>query len=597
MATTSTKFPVTELDFLQIKKGLKDYLKGQDRFADYDFEGSNLSVLLDVLSYNTFQNNFYTNMAISEMFLDSAQLKDSIVSHAKELNYLPRSMVSARAIVDVSLNVNDTPPFITIPEKTKFTAKCNNTTYTFYNERSATIFRNNDLYVFPSLDIYEGTYITEQYVITQSPSQRILISNPNIDLNSIRVKVKEGDDENEFVYAADLYGLTSTSKIFFVQPYVGDRYEIFFGRDIFGIQPKTSSIIEIEYRATAGPAANGVINFSLPNPIAGYPAGVALRAPSRGGADREDLKSIKYFAPKTIQVQERAITAQDFSILLRRRFPEIKAISVYGGENASPPQYGRVVVAVDLGLTTGISADTRERYRTYLKDRCSLSIEPVITNAQYMYYDIETAVVYNTKTTDKSSGDILQLVNDTILNFSSTNLQDFKKNFRLTKLTGAINSADENILSNRTYVRAIIDISPNPNSGENFTLDFANKLLAHPPRSNPRLKEGGEGIPVGVISSPFIFQNFVAFIRDNGRGVLQIVTRDQNNVDILLRDVGTVNYETGVVNIRNLRVVDYDGPAIKIFATPVSKDIIAPNSRITLIRQEDIRIDVIGARE
>lgn len=596
MPVTDKNFPIAELDFDRNKDNLKEFLKSQDRFKDYDFEGSNLNVLLDILAYNTYKNNYYNNMAISEMFLDSAQLRDSVVSHAKELNYLPRSRNSARAVVDVSLNVNDNPPFITIPEKTKFKAKCGNTTYNFYNENSATIFPVNGVYTYRNLDIYEGRYISERFVAEPS-EKRYIISNENIDLNSLRVYVSKNDEENEYLYAADLFEVTEESRVFFVQPHIGNSYELFFGRNVFGVEPPNGSVINVEYRVTAGEEANGVTSFAPAEDVQGYQTNTSLRSPSKGGSEREDIESIRYYAPKSIQIQERAITTKDYEILLKRRFPEIRSIAVYGGEELSPPQYGRVIATVDIGTEGGLSRINRDRYRTYLKDRCSLAVEPVITPAQFMYYDVDTTVYYNTKTTNKSSGDIRSIVHAAILDFSKTNLDDFRRNMRKSRLTSFIDNSDENIISNQTYLRAVVEISPSPNFEESYSLKFNNTIIAHPPRRDPTLSEGGSRYPVGVISSNFVFNGVSSFIRDNGKGKLQVITRDQDSVEVLAKDVGDVKYDTGEVDIRRLRVEDYAGSRIKIFATPVENDIRAPRERVTSIRPQDIRLRVVGRRE
>lgn len=592
MATN--KFPVTDLDFIQIKDGLKEYLKGQDRFADFDFEGSNLNVLLDILSYNTFQNNFYTNMAISEMFLDSAQLRGSIVSHAKELNYIPRSRASARAVVDVTLNVNNNPAFVIIPEKTKFNAVCNNVRYSFFNEQAATIIPVNGVYSFQNLNIFEGSYITEFYEVTSS--DRYVISNENIDLNSIRVRVRENDFTEEYIYSEDLFGLATDSKTFFIQPYLDEKYEIFFGRDIFGIEPKAGSVIEVEYRITAGEDANGITNFSIAEPVQGYESNVILRFPSRGGAEKEDIKSIKYFAPKAIQIQQRAVTASDYEILLRERFPEISAISVFGGEEATPPQYGRVIVAVDVPSVDGLSTTNREKYRIFLKERSSLTIDPVIVQPEFMYFDISTNVKYNTKTTNLAVSDIIAKVKQAVLDYSNENLGDFKKTLRFSKLVASIDDSDENIISNELSVRPIIEIKPGINAIQNFVLKFRNSLFIQ--RNTALLGQNNiDQIPVGVISSPFSFNNLTCFLRDNGLGVLEVLTKTNTGIVVIKRNAGTVDYQTGEVQIRQFTVNEYSGNAIKIFATTINKDIVGPRQKIIKIRQEDIKIQVAGTRE
>jgi hypothetical protein len=593
MATT--RFPVTDLDFNQVKEGLIEYLKGQDQFKDYNFEGSNMNVLLDVLSYNTFQNNFYNNMAISEMFLDSAQLRESIVSHSKELNYLPRSKTSARAVVDVTLNTFGNPPFVVIPERTKITAICGNDTFTFYNEKSETVFPSNGQYIFRNLDIFEGEYVFERFEPSNSASQRYLLSNEDIDLNSIRVRVIENDFSEEYTYAPDLYNLTEASKVFFIQPYVGDRYEIFFGRDVFGVEPAVGSVIQVEYRITTGSEANGITSFEIQGNIQGYQASIALRVPSRGGSEREDLKSIKYFGPKSIQVQERAITVKDYEVLMKRRFPEVKTVAIYGGETLTPPQYGRVVVSVALQDFSNISFTSRERYRKFLKERCSLTIEPIIIPSEFAYYDIDTRVNYNTNNTSKSKSDIQKSVQESILAYSTDNLGDFKRTLRFSKLKTAIDGADENILSNDTRIRLILEIQPVPLTPENFVLDFGNRLFVQ--RDQNILTTGIQSVDTAFISSSFTFRGRTAYLRDNGQGVIDIITSTGSEVLFLARNIGTVDYATGLVRLNNFELESYIGGNVKLFAKTFTDDIQSPKERVSLIRAEDIRVSVTGISE
>lgn len=592
---TSKRFPVTNLDFDQIKTGLIEYLKGQDQFKDYNFEGSNINVLLDVLSYNTFQNNFYNNMAISEMFLDSAQIRESVVSHAKELNYLPRSKTSAKAIVDITLNTFGNPSFVVIPEKTKFIAICGNETYSFFNQKSETVFPSNGSYVFRGLEIFEGEYITERFTPSSSPSQRYLISNEDIDLNSVKVTVTENDFTREYTYAPDLYDLTETSEVFFIQPYVGDRYEIFFGQDIFGIEPKIGAVIEVEYRITSGTSGNGITSYEAQSNIQGYGVSISLRSPSRGGSDREDLSSIKYFAPKSIQVQERAITIKDYEVLMKRNFPEIKTVAVYGGEALSPPQFGRVVISVALQDFSNVSFTKREEYRAFLKERCSLTIEPIIVPSEFAYFDVSSKVTYNRANTSKSISDIQKTVQEAIINFSDENLGDFKKTLRFSKLEAAIDDSDENILSNETEVSLVIEIQPVPSIAENFTIDFGNRLFVQQSQSVLSTDIGTDS--TAFISSAFSFRNKNAYLRDNGNGSIDIITNASQTITVLRRNVGTIDYVSGLVKIRNLQVDGYIGNSIKLFGKPFSNDIVSPKERVALIREQDISISVIGTSE
>lgn len=590
------KFPVTELDFDQIKTGLREYLKSQEQFKDYDFEGSNLSVMLDILSYNTFQNAFYTNMAVSEMFLDSAQIKNSVVSHAKELNYLPQSKSSARALIDVSFNVNDNPSFIIIPEKTKFTAKCGDRSYTFSNDRSVTVFPTIvdgvRKYIFRGLPVYEGTYITERFTVSED-FQKYTLLNSDLDLNSIRVFVDDSDETREYVFAPDLYGLNPDSRVFFIEPYLDNQYQIFFGNDRFGIEPNINSIIRIEYRITAGDKANGITSFTAPNDISGYPTTVLLRSASRGGSEEESLESIRYFAPKSIQIQERAITERDFEVLLKRRFPEIRSVAVYGGEKMIPPQYGRVFVSIDLVDTTPISVESRNRYRTFLKERCGVNIEPFIRNAKYVYYEVTANVEFDSVRYNKSEGVIRQAVRQSILDFSEKNLQQFKKPLKKSRLSESIINSDESILSTNLYLRSVLDIIPESiNRIPNSVINLGKRILIHPPRSNPTIREGIETYPIGVISTTFIFRGKSSFLRDDGRGTINIVTRDSNRVETLVFNAGTVDYDLGIINIDSFRIDDFVGDKIKLYVTGLNQDIPAVLDRIGIIRDEDIRIRV-----
>ena len=592
---TTQRFPVTELDFDQIKAGLVEYLKGQEQFKDYNFEGSNMSVLLDVLSYNTFQNNFYNNMAISEMFLDSAQLRNSVVSHAKELNYLPRSRSSARAVVDITLNTFGNPPFVVIPAKTKFTAVCGNETYVFYTPESVTVFPTNGQYIYRALDIYEGEYVTEVFDPALVPSKRYLISNSAVDISSVKVKITENDFTEEYIYSQDLYNLDPTSKVFFVQPYLDDKYEIFFGRDMFGVEPKQGSQISIEYRLASGEKANGITSFEINGNINGFQANVALRIPSRGGAEREDLNSIKYFAPKSIQVQERAVVNKDYEILLKRQFPEIRTAAVYGGETLSPPQYGRVVVSVALQDFSNISTTTKERYRKFLKERTALTIEPIIVSSEFAYFDVKTTVTYNRVNTSKSVSDIQSTVRDAILKFSNENLGDFKKTLRLSKLEATIDNSDLNILSNETNVSLVIEIQPVPTVAENFTIDYGNRLFIQ--RNPTILSSSIQPSDNAIVSSAFTYRGKNSYLRDDGQGIINIITNAGQDITYVRRNVGTVDYARGLVEINSLDVDGYVGNAIKIYANTFSNDILTPRERTSFVREQDVSVSVIGVSE
>lgn len=594
MATTVNS--ITNLDFDQVKADLKTYLKGQNQFKDYDFEGSNMSVLLDILAYNTYQNNFYTNMAISEMFLDSAQLRDSVISHAKSLNYLPRSYNSSVVKINVRLTVPAPyPATITIPAKTKFIARCGNKTFTFYNADAVSIPNINNTFVYNNLDVYEGSYVTEAYSVTNANTQRFVISNKNVDTNSIRVTVKEtSTDVSGTVYMPKLniFGVGSTDNVFYIQPYFDDKYEIGFGQNIFGNAPTNGNVVLIEYRTTVGSEANGITSMAPSGTISGYQATVTLNTTSSGGSDLESIESIKYFAPKSIQIQDRAITKSDYEIILKNKFPEIQAALAYGGEERDPPQYGRVIVAVDTNNAYGLSSNDKNRYYNYLKDRTALGIEPIIEAAQFMYLYVTSNVYYNINTTDLSPVAIKDLVANGISTYSTNNLSDFKKPFRYSNFTSAIDNSDTSILSNDTSVQAIITINPTLNANNTYSLQFRNQLIIDHPLTKGELISTHKP---AIKSSTFTYNGKAsAFIQDDGEGKLQILRTTSSGFVYLNRDIGTVDYTTGRVIIKNLNVSAYDGADLRIYARTLMSDITPPNNRIITIRPEDVLITVYG---
>jgi hypothetical protein len=578
MAST-TKF--TELDFNQIKTNLKEYLRGQDRFKDYDFEGSNMSVLLDILAYNTYQNNFYTNMAISEMFMDSAQLRDSVVSHAKGLGYLPRSRKSARALVNVRVAAPSTAVSVTIPRKTRFTAVCGNQVYTFYSDATVSVEPVNGVFTYTALPIYEGRYVTELFDVTED-NQSFELSNATVDIDSIKVYVRDTDEASstrtEYLRKQNLFGVATSDQVFYVEASFDDKYKIEFGRDLFGAQPVVGNVVEIEYRTCLADEPNGANNFSPATTINGYTATVISNTVAEGGAERETKESIQFFAPKALQIQERAITEADYRILLKNRFSEINAVSVYGGEELDPPRYGRVAVAVDIAGTDGISTTLQSKYSDFLKDVSPLSIEPIFVSPQYMYVQLNTKVYYNLNKSALTTTEIRTKALDAIANYSINSLSDFGKTYRHSKLTAAIDDADANIVSNETTARLVLTDQPVLNTTRSYELKFNNPISA-------------------VTSSAFVTSNGnTAVLKDNGSGVMQIVRSGTGDTVVYNSNIGTVDYTTGLVMLNNFGVQSYTGSELQILATPTNLDVYSPKDRVVRIRSTDVTISVQGVR-
>ena len=590
--------PIAQLDFSTVKENLKTYLQGQTQFKDYDFDGSNMNVLLDVLAYNTYYNNFYTNMTYSEMFLDSAQLRESVVSHAKELNYLPASCRSAQAIAQVDLrDVTGSPSFVTIPKHMKFTGKAGNKTYTFTTNQSYTITPVDGVYCAPAVQLFEGKVVTEAFKVTGRTKQKFEILNKTLDTSSISVSVRESSEvgaaTKEYTLRTSILGVNSTDAVFYIQPSTEDTYEITFGQNSFGKTPETNSIIDVTYRVGSKDAANGIDKFTSGR-ISGFKTRITTTSAAEGGADKEGVESIRFFAPKSIQIQDRAVTENDYEIILKNRFPEIQAVSVYGGEETTPPQYGRVIVSVDVKNAEGVSENTKERFRSFLAERCPISIQPVVVSPEFLFVDVTTNVFYNTKKTDMSNADVKSLVETAILKYSEDNLSDFKKTFRFSKLLSSIDGSDVNILSNETDTRAVIELNPELGASISYDLKFKNALIKDHPLS---LGESVLTHVPAIKSSTFTFNGSRGYIQDDGDGVLNIIRTKGDSFVFLKRNIGTVDYSSGRVIIRNLVVDAFSGSGVRILAKPNGDDIESPKDRIISIRKSDINITVTGVRE
>lgn len=590
---------LTQLDFNEYKTALKTYLTEQDEFKDYDFDGSNLSVLLDVLAYNTYQNAFYLNMIGNEMFLDSARLRDSVISHAKELNYLPRSFTSATAKIRLTITPTDANKnSIVIPKGTSFISRVDDFSYTFNtNENLVITNKANGSFVSDTITIYEGNYLSDTSVINYSNPLIYKISNRNVDISSVSVTIIEdnGSVNLEYARATSMFGHDENSKVFFLQPSTGDSYEVVFGDGVVGRKPKNNSIVIIEYRVSNGELPNGAFRFINASRIDNE-ANVAITTISAAadGAVAEDLNSIKFNAPRAFTTQERAVTAEDYQNLLKANYPEINAVTAYGGEDATPPQYGRIFVSIDLTDVDGLPKIKEDEYKRFLRSRSSVAMEPVFISPDYTYLKVDSTVRYNINRTGLNPEDLRTYVIDAILNYASTNLNSFSKTFRYSKLVQAVDATDASIISNETDINLVKYLTPELGVPLNLTIDFKCPLT----QEIPLLGDEHPMIDIhGVSSTPFTYtgiQNCV--LEDNGDGIMRIVTPSGANHKKIV-DVGTVDYDTGVVRLNNFNVQNYVGTSLKIYAEPRSRDITAIQNVILNIIESDVNITIEQIRE
>lgn len=591
----ATKLNITELDFASNKQQLINYLKSQSQFKDYDFEGSNLNVLLDVLSYNTYQNNFYTNMAINEMFLDSAVLPNSVVSHAKELNYLPSSRKSARASVRVTIrDTTITGQTITIPQFAAFKASFQGENYEFVTDKAYVAKKTETgVFVADNIELFEGQMLTsferEGYFVDEDGILTVILSNENADIDSLEVFVDAEftEDANIFTRKNDIFGVGPEDKVFYVEPYYDGRYKIYFGNNVFGIQPDEYEDIRVKYRICSGAEANGASVFTIQITSTGTTEVETIQA-ALGGADSESLEKIRYFAPKALQIQERAITTSDYEVLLKQQFPEIKAVSAYGGENLNPPQFGRVAISVYLGEAEETLSNTLvNTYLDYLADKTPLAIEPTFVPSEFVYGKITVRVNYNPKLTTKNSDFIAQLVRDTVQAYSEGTLDNFNTTLRLSNLSSNIDAADVSITSNAMTAKPIIEYTPDLNIKSNPIFKFGTPLVKPYPF---RETNGFSEYKPSIVSGQFSVDNVCVYLQDDGIGNMQLVTSDLSNPQIIDPTAGTVDYDAGDVKLINFRTDGFSGSAIQFIATTVYDDIAAPKGRIFAIRDDDVEV-------
>ena len=591
------KTPITELDFDSIKSQLKTYLQTQTQFKDYNFEGSNMSAMLDVLAFNSFQNNFYTNMTMNEMFLDSAVLKNSIVSHAKELNYIPRSRKSSKATIRVTITDNsEVASTLTIPTYTNFSANFQGESYNFVTNQTYVARRTAPgVYVADNVDVFEGQILAsfqrEGFIIDSDGVLRVQLTNDEVDTDSIVVFVdaEQQEDRNVFVRANTIYGVKPTDKVFYLEPYLDNRYAVYFGKNEFGLQPEEFEDVRVRYRVTSGALANGADAFTA-SFIDGATISVTTIQAASGGAERESMESIRYFAPKSLAVQERAVTTKDYEVLLQQAFPEIKSVSAYGGEELEPPQFGRVGISVYLDAeTTLISSTLANTYINYLKEKSPLGIEPIFVQTKFIYADVVADIVYSNKTTSKSAAELESLVRTQIQTYADTNLEDFNVKLRESKLTSDIDKIDNGIQSSALTVKPMIDWVPNLNIKSAPSFKFEMELVKPYPF---RDANGFNDYKPSVKSTPFDVNKICVYLQDDGLGNLMTIIDDATNPQVYNPNVGSVDYKTGNIKLNDLTVEAFDGNSIKIMVCPKKSDIISPKGRVFIIRDTDVQVNM-----
>jgi len=598
----NSSISLTSLDFADYKNSLKTYMQSQPQFADYNFNASNLSVLLDLLSYNTYQNAYYMNMIGSEMFLDTAQLRDSVVLKAVELNYTPRSFRSSYAKVNIAVaNVTNNPALLTIPSGTSFTGKAGSNSYTFSTNENIVVNVSNGVFYANNVEIFEGSSVTDTFVINSSVNvdkQQFILSNPTIDTKSLKVISVEnnGSDAVPYVLSTTLLDIKETTPVYFLQGSDNSQYQIILGDNVVGRKPADNSVLVASYLVTNGQLPNGISAFTSNGLLNGGTVTVQTVSAAQGGDIAEDIESIRFNAPRYYATQERAVTTTDYETLLQVTYPEIQALSVYGGETTTPPQYGKVIVSMKLYNFDIVPPYKVNEYTEFLKVRAPLTITPAFIEPEYTYASVTTNVKYNVNQTTLQPADISAFVTSAIQNYSRNNLEDFKSTLLYSKLVYAIDNAQSTIISNETDYTVMKKLIPSMQGNKNYQLNFKMAINSNLPPEALNHEIGDEH---AVQTSKFIYNGLLVNIEDDGNGNLRIVQEQSDGLHHTLVDtgVGNVNYETGTINITNFYTSNYFGDSIRVYIVPRNKDNSTNENVIFQIPNDEIKVSVQIVRQ
>jgi hypothetical protein len=596
---------LVSLDFDTLKSQLKTYLKSQSQFTDYDFDGSNMSVLLDILTYNTHLNAFYLNMVASEMFMDSAQLRNSVVSIAKALNYTPRSSKSSRATVNLRFAQSNLASF-SIPENTRFTGKNSNGTFSFLTNESIVLYPANGFFTANNITLYEGSILTDTFVVNESiENQRYILTNSTIDTDSLRVTVIEdnGQTNTTFTKTEAITNLTANSAVFFLQGAEDSRYEVVFGDNVFGRKPKNGSIVSAQYRITAGERGVGATSFTLNDNLGSYNGyggaiipTITTVSSAFGGSSAETTEEIRYRAPRYYQTQSRAITVNDYATLILQEFQDLKNVHVFGGEQTNVPQYGKVFISPVTFTGENLSTVTKREIEDFLKERCTIGIIPEVIDSDYLYLELVISVTFNSLQTTKSAKDIETLVKDAIVDYNINELTNYDISFRMTRLQSVISDADPSIVTSETEVtmKKIVNvpilISTSP------SVNYRNEIVPGSFRTSEFASGGKKYIytDFNPNNNTFVVQQFgdeVIISNSSNAVYLKDVTTPGSEIYV---NSGSIDYVNGTVSLNKIIVSDLLGKeGLEMFVKAKNRDITAQSNDVLTIDIETLDLTVV----
>jgi hypothetical protein len=574
-----TKF--TNLDFDQIKTSIKDYLRANSTFTDFDFEGSNFSVLIDTLAYNTYITAFNSNMIVNESFLDSATLRENVVSLARNIGYVPRSRTAAKAQVSFDVSVTDTP-IITLQAGLVCVGSIDNTSYTFSIPDNISSNVVDGIASFNSIDTYQGTFLTKQFVVDGSLDQRFILNNSFIDTSTISVYVKGINDSGlgeEYSSVDNILGVDSTSKIYLLQEVQDEKYELLFGDGLIGQKLENNAVITVNYIVTDGEDGNGASSFSFAGSIRNANGGaidigsvsVITNQSSQNGSEIESIDSVKYFAPRIYSSQYRAVTARDYEAIIKKIYPDTESVAVIGGEELDPPEFGTVSISIKPKNGTFVSDFNKQQIINKLKQYSISGINQKIIDLKILYVEIDSSIYYNYAQVSAVESLRTKVINSLTEYSNSIDLNSFGGRFKYSKVLQIIDNSDVSITSNITKVKIRRDLKVLANQFAQYELCFGNKF--HINRDGFNIKSTGFKISA---DSDTVYLTDIPNT-DGKTGILSIVKPlSDGTTRIVVKSAGTVDYVKGEIKLGTVNIISTsrENNIIEVQAYPESNDVI-----------------------
>ena len=574
-----TKF--TNLDFDQIKTSIKDYLRANSTFTDFDFEGSNFSVLIDTLAYNTYITAFNSNMIVNESFLDSATLRENVVSLARNIGYVPRSRTAAKAQVSFNISAADTP-LITLQAGLVCVGSVDNTSYTFSIPDNISSNVVGGIASFNNIDIYQGTFLTKQFVVDGSLDQRFILNNSFIDTSTISVYVKGINDSGlgvEYSSVDNILQVDSTSRIYLLQEVQDEKYELLFGDGLIGQKLENNAVITVNYIVTDGEDGNGASSFSFAGNVRNATNGpinigsvsVTTNQPSQNGSQIESIDSVKYFAPRIYSSQYRAVTSRDYEAIIKKIYPDTESVAVIGGEELDPPEFGTVSISIKPKNGTFVSDFNKQQIINKLKQYSISGINQKIIDLKILYVEIDSSIYYNYAQVSAVESLRTKVINSLTEYSNSVDLNSFGGRFKYSKVLQIIDNTDVSITSNITKVRIRRDLKALINQFAQYELCFGNKFHINSDGFN--IKSTG----FRISTDPDTVYLTDVPNSDGKTGIISIVKPlSDGTTRVVVQSAGTVDYTKGEIKIGTINIISTskENNIIEVQAYPESNDVI-----------------------